>query len=61
MTDAAQDEIEAQSRRCIATGDRPIRPEFFGNEGVSGFVKADSLFASHTKSFAFWAGWRDAP
>jgi hypothetical protein len=53
----------------VSIADKPIRTfaitsvgvNVFGEGGLSGFVKADGLFASHTNSFAFWAGLRFTP
>jgi outer membrane autotransporter protein len=52
----------------VLIADKPFRTfgigslgfNVLGQNGLSGFVKADGLYASHTKSFALWAGLRFA-
>jgi outer membrane autotransporter protein len=50
----------------ILIADKPIRTfaissiglNVFGESGLSGFVKADGMYANHARSFAFWGGLR---
>jgi outer membrane autotransporter protein len=64
--DAKNSVTMASGGSSVSIADKPIRSfgiasvglNAFGEGGLSGFVKADGLFASHTNSFAFWAGLR---
>jgi hypothetical protein len=64
----AKNSVTMISGSRISMTDKPIRTfgigsigaNFLGENGLSGFVKVDGLFASHAKSFAFWAGLRFA-
>jgi outer membrane autotransporter protein len=67
--DAKNEVTMTSGGNAVSFTDKPIHTfgvasaglNIFGDSGVSGFVKADGLFASHVKSYALWAGLRFTP